>query len=363
VINSGAVGSGNGTITYTVTANAFVGRTATITVGNQQFTVNQAAGPISGSGCVYPLPISTDIVNEAGATRNITIGTNGAVGCSWTLTSNADWLLVGPEAGTGSTATAYIILPNFTSQSRSGVITLRDNSIGQNHTITVSQSKAVLTEQQRFVTLAYYNLLGRYPSLAEIQFQDAVLTAGTSRTDFILGFFNAPEFNLTSRFVAGLYRGILGRDAEYGGWLYQRGALLTGQVSQTSLVFNFLSSQEFQLKYGTLSNDQFVTLMYSQILGRFPTTGPGSELEFQSNALTNGLTNRVAMAQQFLNSQEFQISNYNRTIAFLLYAGILGRSPSTAEVDFRTFLLQSGTPLRNQIADFVASLEFQARTQ
>ncbi len=42
-INSGASGSGNGTVIFTVAANSFTARTGTITVAGQTFTVNQAA--------------------------------------------------------------------------------------------------------------------------------------------------------------------------------------------------------------------------------------------------------------------------------------------------------------------------------
>jgi uncharacterized delta-60 repeat protein len=44
-ITSGASGSGNGTVTFTVAANPGVARTGTITVAGRTFTVNQAASP------------------------------------------------------------------------------------------------------------------------------------------------------------------------------------------------------------------------------------------------------------------------------------------------------------------------------
>ena len=44
-VTSGASGSGNGTVTFTVAANLGAARTGTITVAGQTFTVNQAASP------------------------------------------------------------------------------------------------------------------------------------------------------------------------------------------------------------------------------------------------------------------------------------------------------------------------------
>ncbi len=361
-INTGSTGAGNGTVTYTVAGNTFAPRSATITIGNQRFTINQAGGGIVGNGCVYPLQIqggaAADIVDAPGVTRTILIGTS-TPNCAWTLTSDRSWLLVGPATGSGSTTTSYIVQPNFTSQLRAGVITLRDLTNNQTSTITVTQLQPGLTQRQRLVTQLYFNLLGRYPSANEILFQEAQLNAGVLPADLIVSFMNSDEFNANARFVAGLYRGILGRDAEYGGWLYQRGALLSGQVTQTSLVNNFLNSQEFQLKYGTLTNEAFVNLMYSQVLGRFPTL---AELQFQSAALQSGNITRLAMATAFLNTPEFRIGTANRTTAFLLYAGILGRGTSTEEINFRTTQLTI-TPLRNIVFDFTQTPEFVGITQ
>jgi uncharacterized delta-60 repeat protein len=43
-ITNGGTGTGSGTVSFTVAANTNVARTGTITVGNQTFTINQAAG-------------------------------------------------------------------------------------------------------------------------------------------------------------------------------------------------------------------------------------------------------------------------------------------------------------------------------
>lgn len=47
----------------------------------------------------------------------------------------------------------------------------------------------------------------------------------------VSNFVTSSEFNLGGRFTAGLYVGILARDAGYSGWLFQRNALATGLVS------------------------------------------------------------------------------------------------------------------------------------
>jgi hypothetical protein len=46
-----------------------------------------------------------------------------------------------------------------------------------------------------------------------------------------MGFLNSLEFNLGGRFVAGLYVGLLDRNAEFGGWQFQRDAKGRGDIS------------------------------------------------------------------------------------------------------------------------------------
>mgnify|MGYP003694787697 CR=1 FL=1 len=62
-IASGSSGTANGTVTFTVAANAGAARTGTLTVANQTVTVNQAAAPCSYS--VTPTNVS---IEPAGGT-------------------------------------------------------------------------------------------------------------------------------------------------------------------------------------------------------------------------------------------------------------------------------------------------------
>lgn len=77
---------------------------------------------------------------------------------------------------------------------------------------------------------------------------------------------SSEEFNRVGRFVAGLYAGLLARDAEPGGWLYQRNAIATGQATTTLLTSNFLNSAEWGLRFGTPNDTEFVRLLYRNVL-------------------------------------------------------------------------------------------------
>jgi hypothetical protein len=125
-ITGGASGTANGTVSYSVAANAScAGRSGTLTIAGQAYTVTQAAG--SGVASISPTAATT----SAGAGGGIITVTVGA-GCAWTSSSNAPWITVSGTGTGGGTAT-YTIASN-SGCARSGSLTVA----GQ--TFTVSQA-------------------------------------------------------------------------------------------------------------------------------------------------------------------------------------------------------------------------------
>jgi len=168
----------------------------------------------------------------------------------------------------------------------------------------------------------YFGFLGRLPTAAELSAQLAALQGGSlSWTGLAVGLFNSTEFNNAGRFISGLYVGILGRDAEYAGWLFQRSAFLAGQVNQAQLAANFLNSLEYQMKYGTPTDNAYVLLLYQNVLRRTPSQ---AELNAQLALLSSG-TSRAQLAMNFLTSAEFQQNSGPKLTAFLQYACLLVR--------------------------------------
>ena len=133
-VTSGASGSGNGTVWYSVAANPQgTTRQGTITIGGQIFTVNQAAAP-----CTYSTSPSSTTVAAGGGTGSTTM--TATPGCSWTAVSNATWLTVtGGASGTGNGTVTFSAAANSQAQTRQGTITIG----GQ--TFTVNQSAAPCT--------------------------------------------------------------------------------------------------------------------------------------------------------------------------------------------------------------------------
>ncbi|HEX8287026.1 MAG TPA: BACON domain-containing carbohydrate-binding protein, partial [Pyrinomonadaceae bacterium] len=114
-ITSGASGTGNGTVSFTVQPNAGLQRTGTINVNGQTFTVTQA------SGCSYSLSASSVNVASGGGTGSFNLNT--APVCSWTAQSNVSWIsITSNTAGTGTAAINFAVQPN-TGPARTGTIT------------------------------------------------------------------------------------------------------------------------------------------------------------------------------------------------------------------------------------------------
>lgn len=215
------------------------------------------------------------------------------------------------------------------------------DAVGSMQITVVAPSSATTVSDDTFVRVVYWGLLSRNATSAESAYWAKwIVDNKASRAAFVAAVFNSEEFQRSSRFAAGLYVGILNRDPEYSGWVFQRAAIVGG-FSQLVMVTNFLSSEEFRLQTGNrdLSPSDFVQLLYKQILLRRPTP---AELAFQVSALESGFS-RPSMASAFLSSQEFWLGANNRLNAYLLYSCLLGRAPSLTELQQTAALLVSSS--------------------
>jgi uncharacterized delta-60 repeat protein len=123
-ITGGSSGSGNGTVSFNVAANAGPARTGTITAAGLTFTVNQA------SGCGFSLSATSASFPASGGNGNVVISTPN--GCAWTATSNVNWIsITGGASGSGNGTVTYNVQAN-TGPARTGTLTIA----GQTYTVT-----------------------------------------------------------------------------------------------------------------------------------------------------------------------------------------------------------------------------------
>ena len=125
-ISSGASGTGNGTVSFSVASTSGPGRSGTLTVAGHTFTVNQ------GQGCAFSLSSASGSAPAGGGSGSFDVKT--ANGCAWAASSNASWLTISSGAtGSGNGTVGYTAAAN-TGPQRSATITAG----GQTFTLTQS---------------------------------------------------------------------------------------------------------------------------------------------------------------------------------------------------------------------------------
>lgn len=136
-VTSGSSGSGNGTVNYSVTANAGQNqRVGTITIAGQVHSITQTGV----TPCSYTISPTTLTFNASGGpgTVNVTAG----AGCNWTATANDAWIsITSGNSGTGNGTVNYTVAGNTTTVQRTGTITVA----GQTHTVTQSGLQCTYT--------------------------------------------------------------------------------------------------------------------------------------------------------------------------------------------------------------------------
>ncbi len=86
-----------------------------MTVAGQTFTVTQ------DSGCTFSLLPTSQNFAAAGGSNSVNITTS--IGCAWSITSNAAWIIPTVFSGTGSSSIGYVVTAN-TGPQRSGTMTI-----------------------------------------------------------------------------------------------------------------------------------------------------------------------------------------------------------------------------------------------
>jgi photosystem II stability/assembly factor-like uncharacterized protein len=130
-IEGGATGTGSGRVSYRVAENtSSAGRTGTITVGDETFTVVQGGNPCPNALTLTPTSANW---NEFGGTASFNV-TSTAATCDWTAIVSVPWITVTQGAGQGNGQVVYQVAPNNAGTGRrTGTISIGDR------TFTVTQ--------------------------------------------------------------------------------------------------------------------------------------------------------------------------------------------------------------------------------
>ena len=219
-------------------------------------------------------------------------------------------------------------LGHWTSAVQSGALSLSDAIAGLTGSAEFAGGYASQTDVG-FVTQLYANVLGRAPDAAGLAFWTEAMHGGQSRADVLLAFSDSAEYRQKTdgAFAQGLwianpeavdvmraYLAVLDRLPDAGG-LAHWAAARDGGLEQSELVGAFVSSAEFQARFGGLSNRDFVEQLYRTALDREADAGG---LAAWTYTLDAGLAGRAGVALGFAGSAEL-----NAKVTALVEDGIL----------------------------------------
>ena len=168
-----------------------------------------------------------------------------------------------------------------------------------------------------FVELLYQNVLGRAADAGGLANWTGQLAQGTSRAEVVLGFAESSEFRSStaaeatafavqsdpaswSDEVFRLYQATLDRTPDLTGFELWSERLSEGRPL-VEVIRGFVGSAEFQARYGALDNEDFVNLLYQNVLGREADAGG---LANWTGQLADGM-DRAAVVMGFSQSSEF----------------------------------------------------------
>jgi hypothetical protein len=201
------------------------------------------------------------------------------------------------------------------------------------------------TPNQRFVTRAFQDLLGRAPDAGGLAYWVAQLDQGVPRSAVAEQLTHSAEYYAT--IIRPAYQQFLGRDADDAGVAFWTARMQQG-LTDEQLQASFIGSPEyFQHSGGT--NKSWVDAMYHDLLGRAPDAGGE---QFWVGQLAAG-ADRAAVALGFAASDEREGQRVQQD-----YQQFLGRSASAAEVAFWVNQFRHGRSNEDVVSGFVGSDEY-----
>lgn len=187
-----------------------------------------------------------------------------------------------------------------------------------------------LPSWEAFVTQQYVDLNARPPTPTESSSWVTQLTEGTKvKGELILALRRGEENASKVDPVARLYRALLARTPDASGlkfWVNRRRA---GTWTLTRMADHFAGSSEFKRKYGTLTNRQFVTRIYTDVMGRPGDTGG---MNYWTGKLDRKEKSRGGVMVGFSESNEYKVKQLDNTDIAVSFTYLLGRAPTNAEV-------------------------------
>ena len=171
-----------------------------------------------------------------------------------------------------------------------------------------------------------------------------------SRADAVASVIRSREFQETVTPLARLYLATFGRYPDYEGLNHY-----TGQREEArplhEIAGEFTSSREFEQRYGTLDNAQFVELLFVNVIGN---ASQADVRGYWVEALESGRMTRGEVLVDLAESGAFRERTAPEVFVSTAYTEILRRTPDPAVYAYWVSQLRSGHPYRSVINGLLA---------
>lgn len=238
-----------------------------------------------------------------------------------------------------------------------GVIFSLSRDQSQNHVLLVHEFKSVFNDEAAFVAQQYLDLLDREPTDFEMERGLRRLTDGNvSRQGLTAELVESKDFLGRVAPISRLYLSYFGRWPDESGlsfWLMQS----RDGVSLEATSNYFAASPEFDTQYGRLSDREFVSLVYGNVLDR---EADEAGFAYWTSQLDLGLS-RGELMTGFSESPESIKAVQATIVVRSLYHSLLERGPDAAGLAFWASEYEHGRSLDGLVAGFLESSEYANR--
>ena len=215
-----------------------------------------------------------------------------------------------------------------------------------------------LNDDTEFVKQVYRDFLNREADPDGLAYWVGQLESGAkTRPELVEGYLLSPEFQGNIAPVVRLYSAYFLRIPDYDGLMYWVNRKTQGTALE-EISDAFATSPEFQTTYGSLTNAQFVQLVYQNVLGREPDA---DGLAFWTGELDSGNRNRGQVMAGFSESAEYKALMNSDVYVTMVYIGLLRRSPDADGFDYWVNRMDGGDSGQILIDGFLKSAEYAAR--
>ncbi|HYP02105.1 MAG TPA: Calx-beta domain-containing protein, partial [Pyrinomonadaceae bacterium] len=417
-ITSGSVGTGNGTINFTVAPNSGNERFGQILHTDDSFyTITQAASPApafvnfsapeftasEGAGRAAVTVTRTGSTTNAISVDVVTNDDPASVPCATnngTAYARCDYATtietVTFAAGDTQPKTVQIPLIDDAHVEQAESVQVRlvnpaNTALGTHYTaaLTINDNGDAagapnpILQTPLFIRMQYLDFLSREPESGEPWSKvlndcpNVNNNPACDRLTVSKSFFESPEFRLKGLYTFIFYRVAFNRLPEYAEIIPDMRSV-TGQTAsevydkRALFATNFALRAEFRTPHDKLSHMDLVnTLLDRYGLQRITTPDPqnpegGVKVTLSRADLINRLSaqtlTRAQVLRAIVESDEIRVAEFNRAYVAMQYYGYLRRTPETGGYNnWLTYLNANPADARTMVNGFVNSAEYRAR--